>query len=125
MPNQNSHFPHDLGREKREKIPSVLLKDFVTHSVITESPSLFASSPSNFSGTPYPITHYINCTNFSEKYHKFLASVISHLEPKSFKEVIKDDGWKDSTHVEIHALEDNGTRTLEELPPGKRALGSQ
>ena len=38
---------------------------------------------------------------------------------------MRSEEWKKSMKVEIQALEDNVTWTLEELPPGKRALGSQ
>ena len=89
MPDPTSTLSPDFSRGKRGKIPSVLLKDFVTHYVVTESPSLPASSSSS---TPYHIAHYINCTNFSKKYRKFLAFVISHTEHMYFKEAMKDDG---------------------------------
>ncbi|KAL8097607.1 hypothetical protein AgCh_030659 [Apium graveolens] len=47
------------------------------------------------------------------------------VEPKSFKEAVKDEGWRKAMQTEIRALEDNDTWTMEKLPPGKRALGSQ
>ncbi|XP_048490033.1 uncharacterized protein LOC125491993 [Beta vulgaris subsp. vulgaris] len=56
---------------------------------------------------------------------KFLAAVLTHTEPKSFKEAMKNANWKASMQDEIKALKDNGSWTLEPLPPGKRALGSQ
>ena len=114
-----------MGRGLREKFSSSKLKDFVTHAVASESPSCSPPSSSASSGTPYPIAHYINCTKFSPNYLKFVAAVVSTTEPKSFKEAMRSDGWKASMQAEIQALEDNGTWTLEELPPGKRALGSQ
>lgn len=58
-------------------------------------------------------------------YRKFLYAVISNTELISFREAMRDDGGKESRHDEIRALEDNATWTLKELPPGKRALGSQ
>ncbi|WKA05457.1 hypothetical protein VitviT2T_023423 [Vitis vinifera] len=114
-----------MGKGMRDKFPSVLLRDFVTHTVVAESPSPATPSPQHPSGTPYPIAHYINCDNFSVHYRKFLAAIISSNDPKSFKEVMKDVGWQKSMHEEIRALEENGTWTLEPLPKGKRALGSQ
>ncbi|KAL6565862.1 hypothetical protein OROHE_004917 [Orobanche hederae] len=115
-----------LGRGMRTKTPSVLLRDYVTNKVVKESPSPGASSPpQHTSGTPFPMAHYISCDNFSQPYQKFLAAVITGDEPRSFKEAMKNDGWKQAMQEEIKALEDNGTWTLEHLPPGKRALGNQ
>lgn len=100
-----------LGRGMRQKIPSVKLRDYVTHTIFTNSPSPSpnTSSPRHSSGTPYPIAHYINCDNFSANYRKFLAAIISGQEPRSFKEAMKHAGWRESMKNEIHALEKNGT----------------
>ncbi|RVW73137.1 Retrovirus-related Pol polyprotein from transposon RE2 [Vitis vinifera] len=114
-----------MGKGMRDKFPSVLLRDFVTHTVVAESPSPATPFPQHPSSTPYPIAHYINCDNFSVHYRKFLAAIISSNDPKSFKEAMKDVSWQKSMHEEIRALEENGTWTLEPLPKGKRALGSQ
>ena len=59
------------------------------------------------------------------RYKNFIAAVISGKEPRSFKEAMKDEGWRKSMKHEIQALEKNGTWTMENLPPGKRALGCQ
>ena len=114
-----------LGRGLRARTPSVLLRDYVTNSVIVKSPSSPSSAPLHSSGKSYPIAHYINCQSFSENYRKFIANVTSITEPKSFKEAMQDASWRKSMNDEIRALEDNGTWTMELLPPGKRALGSQ
>lgn len=115
----------ELGRGQREKFPSVLLRDYVSHTVTTMSPPPVTPTPQRSSGTPYPIAHYINCDNFSVKHRRFLAALTTGQEPNSFKEAMKDAGWKEAMQKEIHALEENGTWTMEYLPPGKRALGSQ
>ncbi|RVW83549.1 Retrovirus-related Pol polyprotein from transposon RE2 [Vitis vinifera] len=93
-----------MGKGMRDKFPSVLLRDFVTHTVVAESPSPATPSP---------------------QHPQFLAAIISSNDPKSFKEAVKDVGWQKPMHEEIRALEENGTWTLEPLPKGKRALGSQ
>ncbi|KAL6347897.1 hypothetical protein AAG906_037626 [Vitis piasezkii] len=92
-----------MGKGMRDKFPSVLLRDFVTHTVVAESPS------------PPLRLH---------KIPRFLHYYLSN-DPKSFKEAMKDVGWQKSMHEEIRALEENGTWTLEPLPKGKRALGSR
>ena len=115
-----------LGRIHQAKLPLTWLRDYVTNTIVAphseSSPSISGSATP--SGTPYPLAHYINCNNFSMNYRKFLA-VISTQEPRSFKEAVKDTGWRASMQQQIQALEDNGTWTLEPLPPGKHALGSQ
>lgn len=115
----------NMGRGFRTKYPSVKLRDHVTHTVFASSPSLPASVSDHPSGTPYPLTHYIHCDNFSVSYRKFVAAVVSNNDPKSFKEAMRYEGWRQSMKEEIRALENNGTWTLELLPPGKKALGSQ
>ncbi|RVW27294.1 Retrovirus-related Pol polyprotein from transposon RE2 [Vitis vinifera] len=87
-----------MGKGMRDKFPSVLLRDFVTHTVVAESPSPTTPSPQHPS------------------------AIISSNDPKSFKEAMKDVGWQKSMHEEIRALEENGTWTLEPLP--KVVLGN-
>ena len=115
----------NMGRGFRTKYPSVKLRDHVTHTVFTNSPSHPASVSDHPSGTPYPLAHYIHCDNFSVNYRKFVAAIVGNNDPKSFKEAMRYEGWRQSMKEEIRALENNGTWTLELLPPGKKALGSQ
>lgn len=124
----DSATENHMGRGLREKVPSIRLRDYVTNTVITQSPSALSPvspSPSVSSGAPFPITHYINCANFSVRHRNFLAAVTTGCEPKSFKEAMTDVGWRQAMQTEIRALEDNGTWSMEKLPPGKRALGSR
>ena len=114
-----------MGRGFRTKYPSVKLRDHVTHTVFANSPSLPTPVSDCPSGTPYPLAHYIHCDNFFVHYRKFITAIVSNNDPKYFKEAMKYDGWRQSMQEEIRALENNVTWTLEPLPPGKRALGSQ
>ncbi|RVW12195.1 Retrovirus-related Pol polyprotein from transposon RE2 [Vitis vinifera] len=93
-----------MGKGMRGKFPSSLLRDFVTHTWLLK----VHLPPLRLHSIP-----------------QFLAAIISSNDPKSFKEAMKDVGWQKSMHEEIRALEENGTWTLEPLPKGKRALGSQ
>ena len=111
-----------MGRGFREKVLSVLLRDYVTHSVFAKDPSPSTSSSNTSSGTPYPLAHYINCDKFSVNYYKFLAAVVNGHDPKSFIEAMKHEGWRQSMQEEIKALEDNGTWTLEDIPPTVNVL---
>lgn len=49
--------------------------------------------------------------------------VTSEVEPRSFAEAMKDKRWRDAAGIEIVALEENGTWTVEHLPPGKHVIG--
>lgn len=114
-----------LGRGLLQKFLSVLMRDFVTHTVYAQSSYPPTPSPHHSLGTPYPLAHYINYDNFSVIIVSFFSSIISCKDPKSLKEAMKSDAWKRSMKEEIQALEDNCTWTFAPLPPGKRALGSQ
>ena len=117
-----------LGRGMREKRPSVLLRDYVASAIIahpytSKGSSSHSSCSDGSSGTPYPIAHYVNCENYSVQHRTFLAAVFSGHEPRTFREAMQDDGWKEAMQKEIRALEDNNTWEMTELPPGKKALG--
>lgn len=89
-----------LGRDLREKQPSVLLRDFVSYAMSSMSPISVLPSPSAFP-----------------------AAVHAGVEPRSFTEAMQDPGWREAMTKEICALEDHGTWVLSALPPDKRALG--
>ncbi|XP_073045833.1 uncharacterized protein [Primulina eburnea] len=74
-----------LGRGLRDKRPSVLLRDFVTHTVQTSSPSECSPSSTSSSGTSYPIAHYVNCNKFSPRHRAFLGAITEGIDPRSFK----------------------------------------
>lgn len=38
---------------------------------------------------------------------------------------MEDERWRNNVRVEYRTLEENETWTIEDLPPGKRAIGSQ
>ncbi|XP_047313748.1 uncharacterized protein LOC124917338 [Impatiens glandulifera] len=47
------------------------------------------------------------------------------VEPKSYRHAFCDPGWRAAMQSEIRALEDNRTWSLEDLPQGKKTLGSR
>lgn len=71
----------------------------------------------------YPLSHYISDESFSEGYRCYLTAITSAVEPKSFKEAMKFEEWKQAMIVEINSLEDNHTWDLQELPPNKTLIG--
>ncbi|XP_010242510.1 PREDICTED: uncharacterized protein LOC104586844 [Nelumbo nucifera] len=111
-----------LGHGHREKRTPNYLQDFVTHSAHCLDPSVVSPASSQSSGIPYPITHYVTYDNFSVKHRHFLASITAGREPTRFFEAMTDARWREAMRQEIQALEDNGTWTLEDLPPGKKAI---
>lgn len=112
-----------LGRGHRIKYPSIRLHDYVTNTIRKLSSSITSSVPSHASGILYPIAHYVNCDNFSLQHRSFLAAISADREPKSFVEAVKDGRWRDAMQAEIHALENNGTWVVTQMPPRKKALG--
>lgn len=112
-----------LGRGCRAKIPSTPLRDFVTNVICRLDPSPSSLATSDPSGTPYPITHYVNYDNFSVHHRHFLVAISAGNEPRSVAESMKDKRWRQAMQAEIQALESNGTWNLESIPPGKKAVG--
>lgn len=81
------------------------------------------SSPTVQGTNLYGIEYYVSDEIFSPKHQAFLAVVTSATEPQYFHEAMKDKRWKKAMSHEIDALEENKTWDLEDLPPGKKALG--
>ncbi|KAK3005699.1 hypothetical protein RJ639_017625 [Escallonia herrerae] len=53
----------------------------------------------------------------------FLTAINVDHEPTSFSEAVKDERWREAMQREIQALKNNETWEIEDLPPGKKALG--
>ncbi|XP_074315329.1 uncharacterized protein LOC141651520 [Silene latifolia] len=113
-----------LGRGHRLRFPNSRLRGYILDTTHSPSPSPSPpSSPTSSSGTSYHLANYINCNSFSERHRNFLATVTMGVEPPSFKDAIRDDGWCEAMKLEIDALERNATWELSDLPPDKKALG--
>ncbi|KAL4387508.1 hypothetical protein GQ457_09G027200 [Hibiscus cannabinus] len=54
---------------------------------------------------------------------QLIHSITTDIEPRTFVEAMKDKRWRIAMQQEIHALETNGTWTLETLPSEKKAIG--
>jgi len=70
-----------LGRGHRIKIPSTILRDYVTNTIRKIDLSPCSSTLSSSSGTPYPIANYVSCTKFSSRHRQFLAAITKDTEP--------------------------------------------
>ena len=71
---------------------------------------------------PFDISYSVDYHNFSSRHKCFLTTLSNTKEPQSFREAMQSLGWRKAMQEEIDALERNGTWTLEDLPPGKRAI---
>ena len=105
-----------LGRSHGQRQESVLLRDYVFNTMQKLSPSANSHIYKHSSGSPYPITHYVNYDTFSMQYRAFLAAITTGVEPNSFAEAMKNDRWKDAMKREIQALEENKGWTIEPFP---------
>lgn len=125
--NADLDIPHDsLGKGKRQKFPSVKLRDYVVQTSSLSTPPLPAtntSSDQSSSGTPYPISNYVSCDRFSSTHRGYLVTLTTNIEPTSFMEAMKHFVWKKAMGSEVTALELNKTWDLVDLPPNKKALG--
>lgn len=124
--------PVELGRGHRQKSTSVRLKDYVTYNATAlTTPDKHTSSKLTGSGSSemrpgilYPIEHCITDDMFSTYHRVFLAAVSAGVEPKSFKEAMEDEIWRNAMSSEITSLKGQRTWDLTHLPPGKTALTS-
>ncbi|KAL0427096.1 UNVERIFIED_CONTAM: Retrovirus-related Pol polyprotein from transposon RE2 [Sesamum latifolium] len=112
-----------LRCSERSRQPNTRLKDYVCLTARCVDPSASPTIQSLSSGTLYPIANYVTCANFNAKHTHFLAAITIETEPNRFVDSVKDPRWCDAMAKEIAALESNGTWTIEDLPPGKHAIG--
>ncbi|CAH9145784.1 unnamed protein product [Cuscuta epithymum] len=81
----------------------------ITHTIFAPDPSSLSLISNIYSGTRFPIAHYVNCTNFSPKHRSLLAAITASHEPGSFREAASDPRWRTTMQAEIQALENNNT----------------
>lgn len=62
---------------------------------------------------------------FSSRHKAFLATVLDGVEPTSYKQAILDSRWTNAMGTEVGALEDSGTWSIVDLPPGKEAINNK
>lgn len=118
----------DMGKGKRQKFPSVLLKPYVTNSVTCDKDPILDQAHTNSapSGTCfYPIANYVCSDRFSAKHAAFLAKITIEEEPVFYYDAVTKEVWRGAMRNEVDALEQNKTWSLTTLPPGKKALASK
>ncbi|GKA67148.1 putative RNA-directed DNA polymerase [Tanacetum coccineum] len=111
------------GRPKRQRTQPRHLSDYQ----VKLPPSIDHTQPasSQESSMVHPLSHYVSYENFSNTHKAFLSTINDHDEPKFFHQAAQDENWKEAMWKEIHALEQNKTWTLEQLPKGKKAIDSK
>ncbi|XP_026429269.1 uncharacterized protein LOC113325285 [Papaver somniferum] len=112
-----------VRRSARSRVPNTRLRDYVCNTIETIDPDSSTPHSSTFSGTPYPITNYVSCANFSANHTRFLVVITILKEPTSYAEVVRLPVWRVAMSKEIGALDKNGTLSITDLPPGKKAIG--
>nr|CAD1835727.1 unnamed protein product [Ananas comosus var. bracteatus] len=75
------------------------------------------------SGTVHPIENFICHNNLSQSHKAFVVALDENIEPRNYSQAMKDPRWRDAMAQEINGLEDNGTWTVEDLPPNKKPIG--
>ena len=106
-------LPIALRQSVRPRTQLAYLKDYDTTLVCSTS------------GCVYPIKDVLPDCRFSVQHKAFLVAITTGREPKNFSEAMRDPRWTEAVGKEIGSLESNQTWTLEDLPPGKKAIGCQ
>jgi len=122
MAKTTRYAPKDLGRGRsKHKTPSHLLDYIFLLAQAQEPPS---SSPLQkvSSGKPYPIVNYITSNRFSNAHRNYIAVITKVMAHRYFHVAVKDARWRKAMAKEIEAPELNETRTIEDLPVGKKPI---
>ncbi|OIT31929.1 putative mitochondrial protein, partial [Nicotiana attenuata] len=75
------------------------------------------------SKSTYSVANFVSYDHLSSTFRSMIASLDSSSVPKTVKEALNHPGWSDAMLEEIHALEDNHTWDLVDLPKGKKLVG--
>jgi len=54
-------------------------------------------------------TDFVSHTNISNSHSLFALSIVTHTEPKSYAKAIKHDSWKQAMQNELNVLDQTGT----------------
>ena len=120
IPTNLSQSSIPLRKSSRISKPPAYLTDFQCSTVVNANlPPLSA----NKSGTPFPLSKYLNSSKLSSNYAHFCSLIFAIPEPTSYHEAVKNHNWQDAMASEIASLEANQTWTITPLPLHKRAIG--
>ncbi|KAJ0483933.1 putative RNA-directed DNA polymerase [Helianthus annuus] len=71
----------------------------------------------------YGVERVVNYSLLSPENFCFISNLDKTIEPKSFKEAVKDPNWVQAMNDEMEALNRNGTWVLTDLPQGRKPIG--
>ena len=106
---ESSDNEASFGFSRRERRPPPYLSDYICHIVRTTPPISSSPSSTGSSGIPYPIANFVTYDGFSSSHRKYVASVTTSIEPRSFKQAVQHERWRIAMTQEIQALEKNRT----------------
>ena len=113
----NTHVTNTRSR-RQTKAPAYLDQ---YHCYLLNQNSSFPSHPNHT--TSYPISAFLSYDKFDASYRNFLLSITTVTAPKTFHEAILLDEFKGSMKSEMDSLEETGTWSICQLPPGKHPVG--
>ncbi|GJX15623.1 ribonuclease H-like domain-containing protein [Tanacetum coccineum] len=73
----------------------------------------------------YGLHRYVNHTLLRGENYCFVTNLNKSIEPSSFEEASKDINWINVMNEELHALYENNTWELCDLPAGRKPIGSK
>ncbi|GJS24272.1 ribonuclease H-like domain-containing protein [Tanacetum coccineum] len=73
----------------------------------------------------YGLHRYANHTLLRGENYCFVTNLNKSVEPSSFEEASKDINWINAMNEELHALYENNTWELCDLPAGRKPIGSK
>ena len=106
-----------LRRSQREHKQPTYLHDY--HCSLLTSDQTYSMSTK----CRYPLSSVLSYNHLSPSYKRFVLSITTPLEPKTYKEAIQYPELQQAMQAEISALELNKTWILTELPKDKSPIG--
>lgn len=103
--------------------PSYLQQYHVEASLPSRPLPSSNSALSDLGGTSHPLSHVLTYDRLSPAHRAFDTSISVATEPQAFAQAICDSKWRHAMEQELYALEENGTWSLQPLPPGKKPIG--